>query len=141
MFPSYQWQNAGSLSCPSLPYMTFSTEWRQLSLGSVLLTNKQLCAGDVMKGTSSGDSGGPLLVRDKFGRLVQVSIQFFDFSPVQIGITSFGASGLKGMLNQKQYPGVYTRVSAYADWIDLVVASSGSSLSLQLILVATKLYF
>lgn len=30
-----------------------SSDWRRLSLGTVLLSNKQLCAGGVMKGTSS----------------------------------------------------------------------------------------
>ncbi|KAE9421089.1 hypothetical protein Angca_008805, partial [Angiostrongylus cantonensis] len=56
-----------------------------------------------------GDSGGPLLVRDAAGRLVQV------------GITSFGAGGGIGLLDQGTYPGVYTRVASYSTWIESVV--------------------
>lgn len=46
-----------------------------------------------------GDSGGPLIVRDQLGQYVQV------------GITSFGASGLEGLVDQKTYPGITIKLT------------------------------
>jgi len=60
---------------------------------------KQLCASE--QGTSScqGDSGGPLIVS----------------KDVVVGVVSYGS----GCADQTQnYPGVYTRVSYYLDWIN-----------------------
>jgi secreted trypsin-like serine protease len=73
---------------------------------SVTLGSGQLCAGGA-KGADScrGDSGGPLMTVDK-------SNPTRPFWYVA-GIVSFGPSpcGMEG------WPGVYTRVSAYTDWI------------------------
>lgn len=73
---------------------------------SVNLGSGQLCAGGE-KGFDScrGDSGGPLMAVDKTNK-----IQPFWYCA---GIVSFGPSpcGMAG------FPGVYTRVSAYTDWI------------------------
>ncbi|XP_062511324.1 uncharacterized protein LOC134187223 [Corticium candelabrum] len=52
-----------------------------------------------------GDSGGPLVVHTKVGVFV-------------IGIVSWGVG-----CRNPQYPGVYTRVSAYSTWIQRTVAS------------------
>ncbi|MEK9839270.1 MAG: serine protease, partial [Ilumatobacter sp.] len=60
-----------------------------------------MCAGTAGGGadTCSGDSGGPLVVGE-------------GSSAVLAGITSWGdGCGLAG------YPGVYTRVTAYVDWV------------------------
>ncbi|KYN21550.1 Serine proteinase stubble, partial [Trachymyrmex cornetzi] len=57
-----------------------------------------LCAGRATKDSCSGDSGGPLMVND--GRWTQV------------GIVSWGIGCGKG-----QYPGVYTRVTHFLQWI------------------------
>ncbi|KAK6018281.1 trypsin, partial [Ostertagia ostertagi] len=86
-------------------------EWSALTGGAVLISDKQLCAGSKLHGTAPGDSGGPLLVRDRLGRLVQV------------GITSFGAGGFQGLVDQSTYPGVYTRVSPYITWMEQVTNS------------------
>jgi trypsin len=59
---------------------------------------RQICAGTrIGKDACQGDSGGPL----------------FDKDNVQVGIVSFGTGCARGGI-----PGVYTRVSAYADWIE-----------------------
>ena len=59
----------------------------------------QICAGDTVtpKDTCQGDSGGPFVQRNEFGEWFLA------------GVTSSG-SGCGGH-------GVYTRVSAYEDWI------------------------
>lgn len=66
------------------------------------ITDRMICAGFVEGGIDAcgGDSGGPLVVRDRLGghRLA--------------GITSWGDGCAK-----PDFPGVYTRVSAFADWI------------------------
>ncbi|XP_044266941.1 serine protease snake-like isoform X2 [Tribolium madens] len=70
----------------------------------------QLCAGDARGGdTCPGDSGGPLhyLVSET----EQIKKHF-----VVVGITSFG----KGCGGENSI-GVYTRVSAYIDWIESIV--------------------
>lgn len=73
---------------------------------SVSLASSQLCAGGE-KGADScrGDSGGPLMAIDKTN-----AIRPFWYCA---GIVSFGPTpcGMAG------WPGVYTRVSSFVDWI------------------------
>lgn len=75
----------------------------------VLPSALMLCAGDLAAGgidSCSGDSGGPLFATTTDGF-------------TQLGIVSWGNEcGLPG------YPGVYTRVSAYATWITGQLATS-----------------
>lgn len=67
-----------------------------------LIGEGQICAGLEEGGQDScqGDSGGPLVAYDKDG------------CPYQIGVVSWGESCAQA----KAY-GIYTRVSAFADWI------------------------
>lgn len=66
------------------------------------LTAAQICAGQPRGGSDScqGDSGGPL---------VKINI---NGCPYQIGVVSWGIGCAR-----PDTPGIYTRVSAYADWI------------------------
>ena len=55
-----------------------------------------ICAGEKGKDSCQGDSGGPMV----------------DAAKKQVGVVSWGIGcALAG------YPGVYARVSTYADWI------------------------
>ncbi|CAK1539941.1 unnamed protein product [Leptosia nina] len=63
------------------------------------IVEHMLCAGKDSMDSCSGDSGGPLMVNEG-GRWTQV------------GIVSWGIGCGKG-----QYPGVYTRVTAFLPWI------------------------
>lgn len=68
-----------------------------------LMTDVMLCAGLVEGGRDAciGDSGGPLLQKNDDGSMVQV------------GIVSFGSGCARA-----NRPGVYTRLSSFAHWID-----------------------
>ncbi len=72
------------------------------SVKDEIIDARTICAGTNEGGKDScqGDSGGPLVVRDEQG--------FF----VQVGVVSWGRGcALPGQ------PGIYTRVSAFSDWI------------------------
>ncbi|MEZ5999563.1 serine protease [Hyphomonas sp.] len=60
----------------------------------------QICAGSGGTDSCQGDSGGPLVART------------WEAGPVQVGVVSWGL----GCARQDS-PGIYARVSAYADWI------------------------
>jgi secreted trypsin-like serine protease len=68
-----------------------------------------MCAGRREGGIDScnGDSGGPLVWRTSDG-------------PVLVGVVSFG----RGCARELKY-GVYTKVSAYRDWIDRTITADG----------------
>lgn len=66
----------------------------------------QLCAGGIKdKDSCSGDSGGPLMYP---GRIGNTGIHY-----VQRGIVSFGPK----QCNLGRFPGVYTNVAQYMEWI------------------------
>jgi len=67
---------------------------------NVVLTTNHICAGQGNTDTCAGDSGGPM-VSDRFRNRWSV-----------IGITSYGVS-----CADSNFPGVYTRVDKYLDWI------------------------
>ncbi|XP_055850614.1 serine protease 44 [Episyrphus balteatus] len=63
------------------------------------IIESMLCAGQAARDSCSGDSGGPLMINE-------------GGTWTQVGIVSWGIGCGKG-----QYPGVYTRVSAFLPWI------------------------
>lgn len=72
----------------------------------VNIMNSQICAGgESGKDACSGDSGGPLMMYDKSNP----SRPYWYI----VGLVSFGTNscGVAG------WPGVYTRISNYIDWI------------------------
>lgn len=72
---------------------------------SIFLEDTQMCAGG-MEGVDScrGDSGGPLISLDNN----KVNTYYFLAGVVSFGPTPCGLNG---------WPGVYTRVGAYVDWV------------------------
>ncbi|XP_078522194.1 serine protease 56 [Lissotriton helveticus] len=80
------------------------------ALGKDLLTSTMFCAGYLSGGIDScqGDSGGPLACQDP------TSKQY-----VLHGITSWGDG-----CGEKGKPGVYTRVTAFTDWISHQMSKS-----------------
>ncbi|MGJ8679859.1 trypsin-like serine protease [Paraglaciecola sp.] len=71
------------------------------SIGSI--TDAMLCATSTLeKGSCQGDSGGPLVIDTNTG------IQ-------QVGIVSFGIG-----CADPNYPGVYTRVAEFTEWLDTI---------------------
>ncbi|KAE8603581.1 hypothetical protein XENTR_v10014377 [Xenopus tropicalis] len=80
-----------------------SQEACRSTLGKNMLTSTMFCAGYLNGGIDScqGDSGGPLTCQDP------ISKQY-----VLYGITSWGDG-----CGERGKPGVYTRVTAFTDWI------------------------
>lgn len=70
--------------------------------------SRQICAGIEGRDSCRGDSGGPL-------------VGLHNNQYVLVGIVSFGPESGCGGNNR---PGVYTRATAYTDWINQKIASS-----------------
>eukprot|EP00986_Skeletonema_menzelii_P006208 scaffold2341_cov212-Skeletonema_menzelii.AAC.4 len=68
------------------------------------ITDDMMCAARDGTGDCKGDSGGPLMIANGDAPAMN--------PPIQVGIVSWG----EGCANPN-YPGVYTRVSSYIDWI------------------------
>ncbi|NWU76717.1 PRS56 protease, partial [Onychorhynchus coronatus] len=83
------------------------------ALGKDLLTSAMFCAGYLSGGIDScqGDSGGPLACQDP------TSHHF-----VLYGITSWGDG-----CGEQGKPGVYTRVTAFTDWLSIQMDSAPGS--------------
>ncbi|XP_045776646.1 CLIP domain-containing serine protease 2-like [Maniola jurtina] len=67
------------------------------------MIKNSFCAGELMKDSCGGDSGGPLMMESEFGKSIRL---------VQFGIVSFGPTQCGS-----KFPGVYTDVRKYMDWI------------------------
>ncbi|KAK4018585.1 hypothetical protein OUZ56_000631 [Daphnia magna] len=66
------------------------------------IADHMICASYPGKDTCTGDSGGPLLVQDMPGA-----------KWIQVGIISWGIG-----CADPDFPGVYTRISSFVDWIE-----------------------
>jgi len=77
----------------------------------VRISNNMLCAGRTGKDSCQGDSGGPGIVADPHLGVDRL-----------VGVVSFGIG-----CAQPGFPGVYTRVAQFLDWIDTVSGVTGPS--------------
>jgi secreted trypsin-like serine protease len=68
------------------------------------ITDDMMCAAMGGTDTCQADSGGPLMIANGDGPAMD--------PPIQVGIVSWGEG-----CADPDYPGVYTRVSSYIDWI------------------------
>lgn len=81
--------------------------YRQLQVSAFTIGSTEICATGPRGGKDScfGDSGGPLVVSRGDGY-------------VQVGIVSWGPQ-----CGNPLFPGVYTRVASFADWIETTMSS------------------
>lgn len=108
---------AGAASYPALLQQVDLTVTSQTSCNTAYggdITANMICAAAPGKDTCQGDSGGPIFASNHAGGVIQV------------GITSFGIG-----CAQAAYPGVYTRVSRYNDWVRGYVPAALLSTTLQ----------
>ena len=83
------------------------------SYGRIFKPQNHLCAGYMSGGQNDAcqnDSGGPLICIDK------------DNQPILTGITSFGIGCAR-----KNFPGVYTRITSYREWIFSTIEEAENS--------------
>lgn len=73
---------------------------KQYELLDIHLIESQFCAGEYMKDACSGDSGGPIMLK--------VHDAWY-----AAGIVSFGVG-----CGQEEWPGVYSSIPSYTDWIE-----------------------
>jgi hypothetical protein len=94
------------LKVVDLKVIDFNTCNYYYGLEGVELTSNMFCSGymDGSQDSCQGDSGGPLIIADG------------DDTYTLAGIVSFGGS-LNQMCGAPNYPGVYTNVQNYIDWI------------------------
>ncbi|XP_003746734.1 coagulation factor XII [Galendromus occidentalis] len=93
----------------TLPLQSLDTCKEAFKRTVIRFNDNYLCAGSLQgdRDTCRGDSGGPLMLLNEKGRYTV------------IGVTSFGRR-----CAEKGYPGSYTRVAKYSDWIQTVLNSS-----------------
>ncbi|KAM7313037.1 proclotting enzyme isoform X1 [Ixodes scapularis] len=98
----YGGPSSASLQDTRIPIQSLDTCKESFKRTSITFTDNYLCAGSLKgdKDACRGDSGGPLMLLDQQERFTI------------IGITSFGRR-----CAEPGYPGVYTRVAKYLDWI------------------------
>ncbi|XP_055585480.1 plasminogen-like [Uranotaenia lowii] len=100
---------AATLQELPVPILT-NTACRKAGYWGFQITNKMLCAGYLEGGRDScqGDSGGPLQIFNNDTRRYELA-----------GVVSWGRA-----CAQKNYPGVYTRISKFLRWIGNKVKDS-----------------
>ncbi len=112
-----------------LPVINFNTCKNSYASDGTSLTTNMFCAGYMsgLKDSCQGDSGGPLIVNKNGTNYLS-------------GVVSFGGTASQ-WCGAPGFPGVYTRVNNYIDWIEghtgdlgSSSSSSGSSTSLETML-------
>jgi secreted trypsin-like serine protease len=81
------------------------------SYNGKIIDRAMICAGAGGKDSCSGDSGGPLVI-----------LGTNSSEDIQVGIVSFGRQC--GLAN---YPGIYTRISTYLDWVQETICQTSNN--------------
>ena len=76
-------------------------DYRRCQARYANITDKHVCAGAPGKGICFGDSGGPLMVK----------------APNRSGYIQIGIATAVQVCGDPAFPGVFTRVSPYKDWV------------------------
>lgn len=97
--------SSSKLQVASLPVVDNNQCRQALSKFRTVIDDRVICAGFPQGGTDAcqGDSGGPYM----YGKPESRSVRFF-----LVGLVSYGYR-----CAEPGYPGVYTRISAFIDWI------------------------
>uniref|UniRef100_A0AAG5CQM7 Peptidase S1 domain-containing protein n=1 Tax=Anopheles atroparvus TaxID=41427 RepID=A0AAG5CQM7_ANOAO len=100
---------SGTLQQTEVPILS-NRECRRAGYWAFQITNKMICAGYLEGGKDScqGDSGGPLQVLNDKTKRYEI-----------VGLVSWGRA-----CAQKNFPGVYTRVNQYLNWISRNIKDS-----------------
>ncbi|XP_058120915.1 trypsin 3A1-like [Anopheles ziemanni] len=100
---------SGTLQQTEVPILS-NRECRRAGYWAFQITNKMICAGYLEGGKDScqGDSGGPLQVLNDETDRYEI-----------VGLVSWGRA-----CAQKNFPGVYTRVNQYLNWINRNIKDS-----------------
>lgn len=77
--------------------------FRKLAPGETDRTENKLCAGSFQKDSCNGDSGGPLMLENRYNGAQRT---------VQYGVVSYGPRQCGS-----NAPGIYTEVTKYVNWI------------------------
>ncbi|XP_023239136.1 trypsin-1-like [Centruroides sculpturatus] len=83
-----------------IPLMTNQKCRQMYQSRRINITDMMMCGGEEGKDACTGDGGGPLMMEKKGGKWFMM------------GLVSFGIG-----CGERNYPGVYTRVSKYLHWI------------------------
>uniref|UniRef100_A0A1I8ATG6 Peptidase S1 domain-containing protein n=1 Tax=Steinernema glaseri TaxID=37863 RepID=A0A1I8ATG6_9BILA len=102
-YPEKSSKQLREVEMPVIPLEQCKRSWNRLK-PDICVDDTVICAGAKGKGTGRGDSGGPLFALN-------------NETDVLVGLTTFGGNSESEMYDQNEYPGVYTRVSAYCDFI------------------------
>ncbi|CAB3364849.1 Hypothetical predicted protein [Cloeon dipterum] len=93
-------KGSGKILKVEIPILS-QQQCRNMKLRPSRITDDMLCAGEVNKDSCQGDSGGPLIVQNSQTGKYEVH-----------GVVSWGIG-----CGREGYPGIYTRVSRYMDWL------------------------
>eukprot|EP01024_Parvocaulis_polyphysoides_P067089 TRINITY_DN7958_c0_g1_i1.p1 TRINITY_DN7958_c0_g1~~TRINITY_DN7958_c0_g1_i1.p1 ORF type:complete len:390 (+),score=56.38 TRINITY_DN7958_c0_g1_i1:68-1171(+) len=111
LFSSAIVKNLQSANVSHTPRMDCQEEAQAANETYEIVPEQMLCFNNPASDTCSGDSGGPVLIKDCTG------------ADVIVGLTSWGIDTL---CTGQGFSGVYTDIAGYRDWIQAVVSEAAN---------------